>query len=419
MHHHHLSPHLYVLFTVITVAGCFALFRSIGYHDEWFFLAIFALSGFWALGFLVRQLRCPGYYHVDRRSTAWALLRRAIVRYLVWLVPLALGLAFYETHNYYRAYDKNTLFMARLFQGYLYVGIPYFWLTLKFKASRREDYYDPAVRLILIAQHLARGVLRGQAATAARAIFRRRYNLKVLLNLIMRCYFIPVMVVQVYVGFRDGISLSAAHAGNYDLWTILVGITTFLWLADALNASAGYALESRWTESRSRSIDLTLGGWLVCLACYAPLNHITGTLFTFAPEMISPQPAALFSSATALYVVKILEVLTLAALVYSDVALGPSGVNITLKKLQTRGPYGIVRHPATVCKLTLWWMQVLFYIDFSALPALVIAQAIIGQLAWNAIYILRALSEERHLKQFPEYREYMQKVRYRFIPGVV
>jgi protein-S-isoprenylcysteine O-methyltransferase Ste14 len=34
----------------------------------------------------------------------------------------------------------------------------------------------------------------------------------------------------------------------------------------------------------------------------------------------------------------------------------------------------------------------------------------------TAAYVYRAVLEEQFLAQFPEYREYMKRVRYRFIP---
>jgi len=39
-------------------------------------------------------------------------------------------------------------------------------------------------------------------------------------------------------------------------------------------------------------------------------------------------------------------------------------------------------------------------------------------LAWSAVYFVRAWTEERHLLADPEYQAYVQKVRYRFIPGI-
>jgi protein-S-isoprenylcysteine O-methyltransferase Ste14 len=37
---------------------------------------------------------------------------------------------------------------------------------------------------------------------------------------------------------------------------------------------------------------------------------------------------------------------------------------------------------------------------------------------WSLLYFLRAITEERHLGNDPDYREYCKKVRYRFVPGV-
>jgi protein-S-isoprenylcysteine O-methyltransferase Ste14 len=412
MNTHHPSPHTYVLCTLAAVIGGVVAFKYLGYHDHYFFLLIFAVAAMWAGVFWRRQLRGESHFSIDRGSTLQHLVVRALARYLVWLAILAMGLTFYQGHPYYRDYDKSSQFLSELFELYWRFGLPYFLLTLKFKASRVEDYYDPAIRLLLIAKWLIIGTWSNPRRL--QRVLRNRANRKALLNIVMRAYFIPIMVVQVYTGLRDAVGMSSSAMAGVSFLATLTWITAMLWLADSLSASTGYALESRWLENRSRSVDLTVSGWIICLCCYPPLNQVSGILFPFGPLLTSSDPNALIiPSTTLLYGLKITEVILLGALVYSDLSLGPSGVNITLKKLQTKGPYGIVRHPGTVCKLSFWWIQCLFYVDFWT-PA-----AIAGQLLWNVIYILRALSEERHLRQFPEYREYMKTVRYRFIPGVV
>ena len=230
----------------------------------------------------------------------------------------------------------------------------------------------------------------------------------------MRGYFIPFMVIQVYVNINDSIVYSDNNFRGYDLLTILMWTSAILWLTDTLNASMSYCIESRWIENRSRSIDMTAGGWLVCLACYAPLNNITGSLFPFGPFAASKYPDSIFiQDITFIYFIKILEITVLIFHVYADCSLGPSIANITFKKLQTRGLYGIIRHPGTTFKLLLWWVQAGFYREFWRIDFL------FGHLMWNLLYILRAITEERHLGKFEEYREYMKKVKYRFIPWVV
>jgi len=414
MNKHHLSPYFYVGIALLTVLLAVLVFKRYGHHDEYYFIPIFALGIMWSIANFRRQSLEPGYFCIDKKSSFIQLSQRSLARYVVWFIIFFIGISFYESHPYYKNYVKSIEFIQTLFDLYIYFGLVYFYLTLKFKSSRTEDYYDTAIRLIHIVKQLLLGILSSRARRQPFAVFKNKYNRKVVLNLIMRGYFIPIMVIQVFNGFKNTMVMSTGDFSNYHLLTFLLWLTGILWLADALAASTGYCLESRWMENRSRSIDLTVGGWLVCLASYAPINQATSTLFPFAPSIITNNPNdLLFSFAGFFIALKIIELVLLSSLVFSDLSLGPSGVNITLKKLQTRGPYSIIRHPATVCKITLWWMQSLFYIQFWNL------EIILGQLMWNVLYILRALTEERHLSHYPEYRAYKEKVRYRFIPGVI
>ena len=44
---------------------------------------------------------------------------------------------------------------------------------------------------------------------------------------------------------------------------------------------------------------------------------------------------------------------------------------------------------------------------------------VVGMVVMSTIYYWRAITEERHLMRDEEYRRYMKKVPYRFIPGVL
>ena len=245
-------------------------------------------------------------------------------------------------------------------------------------------------------------------------VFRKRYNRKVLLNLIMRAYFIPLMIMQVLTYLPFTLKLHNAVFHTHDFITTLIWLVAMLWLFDTVNAGLAYLLESRWLENRSRSIDMTILGWAVCLFSYEPLTNITGAFLPFAPLLATGDVNALIvPSNNFLIGLKITEIILLSVHIYIDVGLGPSVANITLKKLQTRGPYALVRHPGTTTKLLFWFTLSFGYSEFWT------AKFIFGYLAWAALYITRALTEERHLRQYAEYREYQQKVRYRFIPGVI
>jgi protein-S-isoprenylcysteine O-methyltransferase Ste14 len=64
-----------------------------------------------------------------------------------------------------------------------------------------------------------------------------------------------------------------------------------------------------------------------------------------------------------------------------------------------------------VAKNLAWW--------FEKIPYITIPIHAVPLLAWHVVYILRALTEERHLMRDPDYREYARKVKFRFIPGVI
>jgi protein-S-isoprenylcysteine O-methyltransferase Ste14 len=79
-----------------------------------------------------------------------------------------------------------------------------------------------------------------------------------------------------------------------------------------------------------------------------------------------------------------------------------------------------VRHPAYTGKNIAWWIGALpvvggaFSQSFGA--GLL---AIVSMATWTAVYVLRALTEERHLLMIDNgYAEYMKTVPYRFLPKI-
>ena len=414
--HHNISPHVYVAATLGTALAFFALFRQWGFPAEYFFAPILALAAVYGLINLVRQGKGLSDFRIEARPDFARLLRRALARYLVWLPVFYIAAHAYHMLPFYNSPGSQPVlyFFDTLLKLYLVGGLPYFLLTLTFKSSRVEDFYDPAVRIIhIIKQTLYRTFL-SEDLRSPLQVFKNRYNRKVLLTLVMRAYFIPIMVAQVYTTLGQSVAFAANHFNDYSFLTVLLWLTAILWLCDVINASVAYGIESRWLENRTRDIDLTITGWAVCLFCYYPLNNITGSLFPFAYSVVSNNPGALIvPELDFFYAVKVLEISLLALHIYIDVSLGTSVANISLKKLQTTGPYGVVRHPGTTTKLAFWLLISACYSAFWSWPIM------LGQLAWSILYVARALTEERHLRQHEEYREYMKKVRYRFFPGLL
>jgi len=100
----------------------------------------------------------------------------------------------------------------------------------------------------------------------------------------------------------------------------------------------------------------------------------------------------------------------LTAMVFSLLSLGRSfGVIPANRQLKLSGAYKWVRHP-------LYTSEMIFYSGF------LLGQATLRNVIFMSLIFAgqfaRSAAEERLLKKDPEYRSYLQRVRYRFLPGI-
>ncbi|MBK8959723.1 MAG: DUF1295 domain-containing protein [Proteobacteria bacterium] len=101
--------------------------------------------------------------------------------------------------------------------------------------------------------------------------------------------------------------------------------------------------------------------------------------------------------------------------------LGWKASNLTHRGIVSGGPYRYIRHPAYTAKNIAWWIASVpaFTLAWqaSAMQGLQVAGA---TLAWSGLYVLRALTEEDHLRSVDEhYSKYCEAVRFRFLPGLI
>ncbi|MBI5001056.1 MAG: isoprenylcysteine carboxylmethyltransferase family protein [Euryarchaeota archaeon] len=80
-----------------------------------------------------------------------------------------------------------------------------------------------------------------------------------------------------------------------------------------------------------------------------------------------------------------------------------------VRKVVDRGPYRIVRHP-------LYMAEMLYVLGFMLIGFNLISIAFFVILI--AATVWRIIIEERKLGKYPEYRHYMNRVRYRLVPGL-
>lgn len=188
--------------------------------------------------------------------------------------------------------------------------------------------------------------------------------------------------------------------GFYFFWL------TFVDMIDTAIATLGYALESRSLKNTVRSVDFSLLGWLAALSCYPPFGAVLSGYFP-----LDTSPHVQVSSGILGIGLKTAVLILLTLFTCTTINLGFHFSNLCHRGLVTTGFYSYVRHPAYTFKLLAWILICLTHGR---------AMLFFSLGCWIAVYFLRALTEEWHLARVdPAYQEYCQRVRYRFIPGLV
>ena len=132
----------------------------------------------------------------------------------------------------------------------------------------------------------------------------------------------------------------------------------------------------------------------------ALVAFFSGMLFQ---ETVTPSLILLRISQVIIVVAWLLGVATL-------INLGRSfGILIAKRDIKTSGLYGVIRHP-------MYFTDILWRVGIIIKNPCLINFVVFA--ASCACYIYRAVLEERFLRRYPEYQEYMQRVKYRFLPGL-
>ena len=246
------------------------------------------------------------------------------------------------------------------------------------------------------------------------------------LALLLKFFFAPLMInwcldhaanmTNSVVQLIDGINEGVRGRMLFDNWVFWAAFQLILFV-DTFLFTIGYIVEVPALKNRIRSVDPTFFGWAICLCCYPPFNGLTGQFFEWQSRDFPG-----FANDTVHYVANIALLTALGVYSWASVALGLKASNLTNRGIIARGPYGFVRHPAYTAKNLAWWIGTMpgLYMMYAAQNWRGLVYGVFAMAAWTTIYALRAITEERHLLMANNgYAEYMQKVKWRFIPGVI
>lgn len=200
---------------------------------------------------------------------------------------------------------------------------------------------------------------------------------------------------------------------NYLFWTCM----NLILLVDVSIFCIGYLVESKRLKNVIRSVEPTLFGWAVTLACYPPFN----TIFSYVFPWQSKEQVNFFGNFWINFTLNILIIAAMTIYAWATVALGLKASNLTNRGIVSSGPYRYIRHPAYIAKNFAWWVGATpaFFIAWNNQGFRQVIFVIVFVAAWSLIYFFRAITEERHLLQDPDYKVYCNKVKWRFIPGIM
>jgi protein-S-isoprenylcysteine O-methyltransferase Ste14 len=245
------------------------------------------------------------------------------------------------------------------------------------------------------------------------------------LTLLLKFFFAPLMLnwclahasdmTHAVAQLVDGIHAGLRGRALFDTWLFWAAFQLILFV-DTFLFTIGYIVEIPALRNRIRSVDPTFFGWAICLACYPPFNDFTTRFFAWQSADF-PQ----FQGDAAHFAANTLLLTALGVYSWATVALGFKASNLTNRGIVGRGPYAVVRHPAYVAKNFAWWIGALPLLGSELASANYsgFAYSLLSLAGWTTIYALRAITEERHLLMGNNgYAEYMQRVKWRFIPRV-
>lgn len=317
--------------------------------------------------------RAKGKPDLDRVRTKYAGLIASIgfLGVLYWAFPE------YKINNQYTPFWILLLFLLPAW--ILLAPIYLYWAD-----ARAEDPKDDGLYQM--------GLLLTRTKQANFSIIRQH-----LLGWLVKGFFTPLMFIYMCSNLAQFTQADISRQWTFAQWySFLFQLGFFL---DVSLAAVGYVLSTKATGAHTRSTEPSMLGWAAALFCYAPFNSLLhGNYFAYESKITWEK---WFDPHSALYVVYGCVILALNFIyVWSTIAFGGKFSNLTHRGIITHGPYRYTKHPAYIAKNIFWWLIAVPFINEDPLRLSVLLLGV------NAIYYIRAKTEERHLMLDPVYAEY-------------
>ncbi|HIH37986.1 hypothetical protein J4460_07620 [Candidatus Woesearchaeota archaeon] len=337
-------------------------------------------------------------------------LKDALWHYYANLFLIWLAILFYKTNAYYKGFIRAEAMQVLLFMaiGYTIFAFPYYLVLPVAGKGSKGSILLRAMKRVWIE---GRVYLRAFVSKPEHPLPRLEQHEKTaLLFVLVKIFFLPIMLTFFFnnyfhiKGLLVGLNNTPlAFTADMFFSKLYPAIIPLIFLLDTLWFSFGYAFEFSWLKNTVKSVEPTVFGWIVALMCYPPFNSVTAQYAPFyTNELVEWGSRTMY--------IRFGILIALLIYLWATFALGAKCSNLTNRGIVTRGPYGIVRHPAYIAKNISWWIMILPILSW---------QLFFSAIFWIVVYTLRAITEERHLIKDPDYVEYCKNVKWRFIPYVI
>jgi protein-S-isoprenylcysteine O-methyltransferase Ste14 len=332
--------------------------------------------------------------------------------YLSGVILYGLAILIYFFFPFYRDFISANTHQAILYLYLTYVVVSFFWFNFSPRAkaeTRALIFWRAAARS---ARSWVNFFKNPHTAGLPNPELTKEEKVTLLFFLV-KFFFTPIMINFLFGNtlsvWGSGQQLLSGNIFNQADQTRLIYFTILnvMLTVDTAFFVLGYLFEFKSWGNEVRSVEPTVFGWVVALACYPPFNGVVSQVIGWGSS-----DYGVFSSPAAVLITVYSSLVLFFVYVWATVALGLKSSNLTNRGIVDRGPYAYVRHPAYISKNLHWLIM--------GLPIIVSNWwALFSIIAWAFIYFLRALTEERHLLADPDYQAYCRKVPYRFIPGII
>lgn len=227
-----------------------------------------------------------------------------------------------------------------------------------------------------------------------------------LLSLGIKGFFLPLMFCYLVYDWTY-LSTQSLWAAE-DFSQVYAYLYRFSFFFDLTIVVMGYALGMRVLNSQIRWPESTVGGWLVCIVCYAPFwQLLSREYFDYVDDDSLAWGAWLWDYPVwyGLWGGTILALLAIYAM--SSARMGLRFSNLTYRGLACDFPYNLSKHPAYLSKNATWWLISIPFLATDFMTGLSNCLALAGV---NLIYFLRARYEENCLAKAPSYRAYQRHI---------